>query len=110
MTVHEGHDQKMSFKEKNFKYVKKPFGQFLDEIASGTHPHQYLRSLALGDEKRNQADLSRDFPELASDFILPASLLSVTNNAHSSPLRISGSVNMWLHYDVSHSLSNLAHM
>ena len=89
----------MNFKEKNFKYVRKPFGRFLDEI-SQENQYQYLRSLALGDEKHMPADLMRDFPGLISDFTLPLSLSAVTKAAHSSPLRISGSVNMWLHYDV----------
>jgi tRNA wybutosine-synthesizing protein 4 len=46
------------------------------------------------------ADLKRDFPAIAADFQLPPELKLAEDNAHSSPLRISGPVNMWLHYDV----------
>ena len=99
MVVHESYEKSMNFKEKNFKYVKKPFGQFLDEISAGSC--QYLRSLALHGEKTSTADLASDFPELAYDFQLPSSLCFIEQMAHSSPLRISGSSNMWLHYDVS---------
>ncbi len=93
--VHEATDQHMNFQTKNFNYVTKPFGDFVDQIAAGTK--QYLRSLASEKPSQQPAQLALDFPELASDFCLPAQLELVARNAHSSPLRISGSVVMWLH-------------
>ena len=47
------------------------------------------------------ANLTEDFPELAKDFMLPVELSHVTQHQFSSVLRISGLVDMWLHYDVS---------
>lgn len=88
----------MDFARKNFHYVKKPFGQFVDEINRGSQ--QYLRSLAAEKPSVKPADFVCDFPELACDFQLPPQLHKVTQNMHSSPLRISGPVIMWLHYDV----------
>ena len=89
----------MSFQTKNFSYVKKPFGDFINQITGGSK--QYLRSLALEKPSQQPAQLAIDFPELASDFNLPTELEMVARNAHSSPLRISGPVVMWLHYDAS---------
>lgn len=45
--------------------------------------------------------LFEDFPTLAPDFVLPPELSLVEENIFSSVLRVSGPVNMWLHYDVS---------
>lgn len=88
----------MNFQNKNFQYSTKPFGDFVDQITAGSM--QYLRSLAVDKPSERPANLAMDFPELAFDFKLPPSLQTVTQNAHSSPLRISGPVTMWLHYDV----------
>lgn len=88
----------MDFTRKNFRYVKKPFRQFVDEINQGSQ--QYLRSLAADKPSVKPADFMCDFPELACDFQLPPQLSTVTRDMHSSPLRISGPVIMWLHYDV----------
>jgi tRNA wybutosine-synthesizing protein 4 len=60
----------------------------------------YLRSLSASRPAEQPANLSADFPEIANDFELPGSLSPVKATAHSSPLRISGPVAMWLHYDV----------
>lgn len=89
----------MNFQAKNFAYVTKPFGEFLDQITKGDM--QYLRSIASEKPAVKPAELSRDFPQIAEDFKLPPELAVVKENAHSSPLRISGPVSMWLHYDVS---------
>lgn len=89
----------MSFQEKNFDYVTKPFGTFVDEIITGSR--QYLRSISSVEPSERPTELTVDFPELARDFRLPPELDYVTRNAHSSPLRISSDVVMWLHYDVS---------
>lgn len=60
----------------------------------------YLRSLSAEKPSELPADLDRDLSAIAKDFQLPAELRMVIENAHSSTLRISGPVNMWLHYDV----------
>lgn len=89
----------MNFQTKNFRYCTKPFGDFVDQITAGSV--QYLRSLANEKPSEQAANFALDFPELASDFQLPPQLEIVAQNTHSSPLRISGPVTMWLHYDVS---------
>ncbi|CZT04273.1 probable leucine carboxyl methyltransferase 2 [Rhynchosporium graminicola] len=96
--VHEASTEHMNFKSKNFSYVTKWFGDFLDQIQQGQM--LYLRSLSAEKPSEKAADISRDFPSIAADFVLPPELAVVTENTHSSPLRISGPVNMWLHYDV----------
>lgn len=88
----------MDFKTKNFEYSKKSFGEFIDAIERGER--LYLRSLSAEKPSDTPANLERDFPTIAADFQLPPELKMVAENAHSSPLRISGPVNMWLHYDV----------
>ncbi|KAI9821907.1 MAG: tRNA methyltransferase ppm2 [Pycnora praestabilis] len=98
VVVHEATTEQMDFQNKNFSYVTKPFGDFLGAINEGRK--LYLRSLASDKPAELPADLSRDYPELAGSFQLPPELATVAENAHSSPLRISGPVIMWLHYDV----------
>ena len=88
----------MDFQSKNFRYVQKPFQSFIDEIRSGAR--QYLRSISSDDASRKPANVSADFSELDHDFTLPEELDTVKSNLHSSVLRISGAVAMWLHYDV----------
>ena len=88
----------MDFKSKNFSYATKQFGAFMDQIQEGER--LYLRSLSTDRPAEQPADISKDFPSIAADFQLPPELELVTENMHSSPLRISGPVNMWLHYDV----------
>ncbi|QSZ35918.1 hypothetical protein DSL72_007040 [Monilinia vaccinii-corymbosi] len=96
--VHEASSEHMSFSSKNFAYVTKKFGDFLDEVEKGSK--LYLRSLSAEKASELPADIVKDYPTISADFQLPPELASVMNNAHSSPLRISGPVNMWLHYDV----------
>ena len=99
VVVHEASDESiLDFHLKNFKYVKKPFKDFIDEISRGST--QYLRSLSSESPARKPADISEDFPELASSFKLPPQLDIAKQKMHSSVLRISGPVTMWLHYDV----------
>jgi tRNA wybutosine-synthesizing protein 4 len=93
----------MNFQTKNFTYVTKKFGQFLDEIHAGSR--QYLRAISSEKPTEVPANLSADFPGLKDDFRLPPELAEVSDKAHSSPLRISGPVTLWLHYDVSGSRS-----
>ncbi len=88
----------MNFQAKNFVYETMDFGDFVD-MASNGKP-LYLRSLALDKPSERPAALALDFPTIAEDFGLPPALTTVVENAHSSPLRISGPVSMWLHYDV----------
>lgn len=97
--MHEASSENMSFSSKNFSYVTKKFGDFLDEVEKGSK--FYLRSLSAEKASELPADIVKDYPAIAADFKLPSELASVKDNAHSSPLRISGPVNMWLHYDVS---------
>ena len=99
VVVHEASTDEMNFQAKNFRYVTKAFGDFLDQITEGQR--QYLRSLASEKPAAQPAQLIRDFPEIAEDFTLPPELALVIEQAHSSPLRISGPVALWLHYDVS---------
>lgn len=88
----------MDFNSKNFAYVTKRFGGMMKEIASG---HKlYLRALSEERPSDQAANIKSDFPQLAGDFQLPNELSFVTENEHSSVLRITGPVNMWLHYDV----------
>jgi tRNA wybutosine-synthesizing protein 4 len=97
VVVHEAQGRTMNFQQKDFAYMKKPFGIFLDEIHNGGH--QYLRSILLSDPSKRAADLDLDFPEIAQDFSIPLELRFVAERHHSSPLRISGDVAMWLHVD-----------
>ncbi|GFG01360.1 hypothetical protein IFM61392_01753 [Aspergillus lentulus] len=98
VVVHESRSENMNFQAKNFSYVTKTFGDFLDEVHAGAR--QYLRSISAEQPSKLPANLAADFPGLKDDFKLPEALSFVTENAHSSPLRISGPVTMWLHYDV----------
>ncbi|KAJ5620421.1 LCM-domain-containing protein [Penicillium lagena] len=98
IVVHAAQSDTMSFQAKNFSYVTKEFGTFLDEVHAGGR--QYLRSISVDQPSKLPADLATDFPGLQNDFCIPEPLALVTENAHSSPLRISGPVTMWLHYDV----------
>jgi tRNA wybutosine-synthesizing protein 4 len=88
----------MDFQAKNFSYVSQNFGDFLDAVEGGQK--LYLRSVSSEEPASKPAVLSQDFPEISGDFRLPPELDFIIQNAHSSPLRISGPVVMWLHYDV----------
>ncbi|KAK3683685.1 hypothetical protein B0T22DRAFT_383634 [Podospora appendiculata] len=98
VVIHDSATQAMDFNAKNFRYVTTGFGDFTQKMAKGDR--LYLR--ALSDEKpaEKPAMLADDFPLLAPDFVLPTQLSLVAENLFSSVLRISGPVNMWLHYDV----------
>lgn len=102
VVVHAAESENMNFQSKNFSYITKPFGMFLDEVFQGGR--QYLRSVSAEQPSKLPADLVADFPGLKNDFQLPHQMALATDNAHSSPLRISGPVTMWLHYDVSSML------
>jgi tRNA wybutosine-synthesizing protein 4 len=89
----------MDFTAKNFRYVTAEFGNFAQRIEQGDK--LYLRALSHEKPSEQPAVLAEDFPSLAPDFVLPAQLSHVAENLFSSVLRMSGPVNMWLHYDVS---------
>ena len=96
--VHEASGSHMDFEKKNFRYVNKAFEAFIDEISAGSR--QYLRSVGLDNPAAKPANLAVDYPEITSDFRLPHQFDIVKQHMHSSILRISGPVIMWLHYDV----------
>ncbi|TLD05301.1 uncharacterized protein PgNI_09679 [Pyricularia grisea] len=98
VSIHESPSHVMDFNSKNFRYVNKKFGEFVQEIASGQK--LYLRALSNDEPTARAANLQDDFPQLAKDFVLPSELAVVRENLFSSVLRMSGPVNMWLHYDV----------
>lgn len=98
VAVHSSPTEKMDFAKKNFTYITQPFGSFLDSVDRGEKV--YLRALSKEAPNNKPTSLAEDFPVLANDFSLPDELHYVNENAHSSPLRISGPVHMWLHYDV----------
>ena len=89
----------MDFNSKNFGYVTKTFADFANEARQGGR--LYLRALSTEEPSALPANLATDFPSLSGDFVLPQQLSFVNENTFSSVLRISGPVNMWLHYDVS---------
>ncbi|KAI2642007.1 leucine carboxyl methyltransferase [Xylaria nigripes] len=98
VVVHEASTSTMDFNAKNFSYTTKDFACFIAEVEKGGR--QYLRALSEEQPSNQPAKIEADFPGLASDFQLPAGLSFVKRNEFSSVLRISGRVNMWLHYDV----------
>ncbi|KAB5585773.1 methyltransferase-like protein [Coniochaeta sp. 2T2.1] len=98
VVVHDSTTPNMDFNTKNFGYVTKTFAHFADEVRKGNR--LYLRALSTEEPSALPANLTNDFPEIAGDFFLPPQLSFVEENTFSSVLRISGPVNMWLHYDV----------
>lgn len=89
----------MDSNAKNFHYVTDGFGSIMKRIQVGDRI--YLRSLSKDKPSEMPAKLEDDFPTLAAEFKLPHQLGCVAENMFSSILRLSGRVNMWLHYDVS---------
>lgn len=88
----------MDFNSKNFGYVSAPLEKVVMEMQDGGR--MYLRSLSRKRPSEEPAKLEDDFPQLARDFCLPPELGRAKRGMFSSVLRISGRVNMWLHYDV----------
>lgn len=97
VSVHSSPCETMDFQKKNFEYVNQGFGSFIDAVERGER--LYLRALSKESPSNKPTSLADDFPGIAKDFRLPPELEYVVRNAHSSPLRISGPVNIWLHYD-----------
>ncbi|KAI0485378.1 leucine carboxyl methyltransferase [Xylaria cf. heliscus] len=98
VVVHEASGLMMDFNSKNFNYNTKDFISFMKNVEEGGR--EYLRALSEEHPSDQPANIEVDFPGLASDFRLPPELSFVKRNEFSSVLRISGRVNMWLHYDV----------
>ncbi|KAI1178157.1 leucine carboxyl methyltransferase [Nemania sp. FL0916] len=98
IVVHEATSPNMDFNSKNFSYTTKEFGSFMIDVERGDK--QYLRALSEEHPSDRPANIEVDFPHLADDFQIPPELAFVKRNQFSSVLRISGRVNMWLHYDV----------
>lgn len=100
VTVHECPEdtEKMDFNSKNFRYVTDSFGAVMSRVEAGGR--LYLRSLSRAKPSESPANIEEDYPSLAADFVLPTELDYVRQHLFSSVLRISGRVNMWLHYDV----------
>ncbi|KAM7222076.1 hypothetical protein V8F06_002581 [Rhypophila decipiens] len=98
VVVHESSNQAMDFNAKNFRYVTTNFADFGQRVEKGDR--LYLRALSSDLPTEKPAMLSDDFSALAADFVLPQELSLVEDNMFSSVLRVSGPVNMWLHYDV----------
>ncbi|KAK4144068.1 S-adenosyl-L-methionine-dependent methyltransferase [Dichotomopilus funicola] len=98
IVIHESASQAMDFTAKNFRYVTTGFGEFTQRVDKGDK--LYLRALSHEKPTEHPALLAEDFPSLAPDFVLPPQLSLVEENLFSSVLRMSGPVNMWLHYDV----------
>ncbi|ROT34949.1 LCM-domain-containing protein [Sodiomyces alkalinus F11] len=96
--VHDSTTEKMDFNAKNFSYATMSFEELIREAQAGRKV--YLRALSAAEPSNVAAKLETDFPGLAEDFRLPTELGFVSDNEFSSILRISGPVNMWLHYDV----------
>lgn len=88
----------MDFNAKNFRYTTMTFSDFAKGLQDGRR--LYLRALSADAPADQAASLNQDFPLLASDFVLPGQLDACERNMHSSILRISGLVNMWLHYGI----------
>ncbi|KAF2645392.1 LCM-domain-containing protein [Massarina eburnea CBS 473.64] len=98
VVIHECSSDRMTFKDKNFQYIKQPFVTFIDGITGGAKT--YLRAISSTQANKLPTKLEDDFSEIADDFHLPDTFAFVKDNLHSSPLRISGPVALWLHYDV----------
>ena len=99
--VHHANGGTMLFESKNFEIRKETFSQFMDTIVIGEK--KYLRAVSLQD-KHKPANFYHDFEALSADFRLPKHLAISEEQQHSSVFRVSGAINMWLHYD---TLSNI---
>jgi tRNA wybutosine-synthesizing protein 4 len=102
LVVHECASDRMTFKDKNFEYVRRTAAEFLNGIGQGSKT--YLRAVSSSQPNKLPTKLEDDFPGIVADFKIPEVFDAIKSNIHSSPLRISGPVSLWLHYDV---LSNI---
>ncbi|KAF1927863.1 LCM-domain-containing protein [Didymella exigua CBS 183.55] len=100
LIVHECTSPVMTFGPKNFTYEKRSVSSFFSSINSGAS--SYLRAISSTQPNKLPTRLEDDFPSISADFHIPVLCRGVINESsyHSSPLRISGPVSLWLHYDV----------
>jgi tRNA wybutosine-synthesizing protein 4 len=100
LVVHECSSSAMTFGIKNFTYEKRSVSSFFSSISNGAP--SYLRAVSSTQPNKLPTRLEDDFPSIAADFQIPTLCRSVINDDtyHSSPVRISGPVSLWLHYDV----------
>ncbi|KAF3035200.1 tRNA methyltransferase ppm2 [Didymella heteroderae] len=100
LIVHECSSSAMTFGTKNFTYEKRSVSSFFSSISKGAP--SYLRAISSTQPNKLPTRLEEDFPSIAADFQIPIFCRYVINDDtyHSSPLRISGPVSLWLHYDV----------
>ncbi|KAH8897815.1 methyltransferase-like protein [Thozetella sp. PMI_491] len=98
VVIHDSSTRNMDFVRKNFQYVTTSFRDFAARVEK--EDMVYLRALSSDEPSDKPANLTADFPSLAAEFVLPPELGFVSDNLFSSVLRVSGPVNMWLHYDV----------
>lgn len=106
--IHVSENECMDFLKKNFLYRTLPFDELIKRAAnlesnlteyfiSPTEKY-YLRSLG-DDERKDVADIKKQFPELAKDIEFPA--FFTQDKFFSSVFRISSSkLRLWTHYDV----------
>ncbi|KAL2438331.1 tRNA wybutosine-synthesizing protein 4 [Exophiala dermatitidis] len=101
IVVHSAAGRTMNFQRKDFAYKTLGFHDFITTLTTDPDSHMYLRSISSINPTQLPADFWKDWAELANDFALPPPLKGfIKQTQHSSPLRISSNVNMWLHYDV----------
>ncbi|KAL8946463.1 MAG: hypothetical protein Q9222_007143 [Ikaeria aurantiellina] len=80
VVVHQAQSSHLNFQTKNFRYVKKPFGEFIQEACNGSR--QYLRSLNEVKPSDEPASVYDDFPSLQDEFTLPEQFETVRRNQH----------------------------
>ncbi|XP_059156601.1 tRNA wybutosine-synthesizing protein 5-like [Physella acuta] len=108
--VHVSSSCQMDFIRKNFLYRTLPFNDFVHRTFEEHHKHffidptekYYLRALG-EDPRKDAADISVQFPQLAADLIVPK--FYEDGKFFSSVFRIaSKGVQLWTHYDVMDNL------
>ncbi|XP_075464815.1 tRNA wybutosine-synthesizing protein 5 isoform X1 [Ascaphus truei] len=108
--IHVSEVPQMDFIKKNFMYRTLPFDTFVRRAAENKHPDYfisqdekyYLRSLG-EDPRKDIADISKQFPELAADIQIPK--FFEEDQFFSSVFRISSpGLQLWTHYDVMDNL------
>ncbi|XP_067458996.1 tRNA wybutosine-synthesizing protein 5 [Thunnus thynnus] len=108
--IHVSTVPQMNFLHKNFVYKTLPFNEFVKRASEKKHSDfflcedesYYLRSLG-EDVRKEPADLSKQFPDLAEDFHTPH--FFDPDQFFSSVFRISScGLQLWTHYDVMDNL------
>ncbi|XP_034780395.2 tRNA wybutosine-synthesizing protein 5 isoform X1 [Acipenser ruthenus] len=108
--IHVSSVPQMDFLRKNFLYRSLPFDVFVKRAAEAKHAEYfisekesyYLRSLG-EDPRKDNADIRKQFPSLAEDFLLPE--FFEKEQFFSSVFRISSpGLQLWTHYDVMDNL------